>query len=321
MKIMITGGAGFIGSHLVKHYIDKGYEVIVVDKFSYAAYKGKRLANINCKVIDIDLADDSTYIGYKLDQHKDVDIILHLAAETHVDVSITDPIEFVNSNIVGTVNLLEWTRKLPNLKKLIYFSTDEVYGPAEIWQYFQEGDRYRASNPYSATKAAAEQLCYAYKNTYGVPVVISRCMNVFGIMQHPEKFIPLVIKKLLDKEVITIHVDKNNKSGSRYYLHTEDVCNAMDLLIDKQLMRTSFNIAGVKEVTNRDILFKISKILGITPKFDEVVFDAARPGHDLRYALDGSRLKMLGFNALEDFDDRLVNTVNWYLNNKDWLEI
>ena len=225
MKILITGGCGFIGHHVVEHFLKTTkWEIVIFDKLTYAASGFDRVRDIKAfddKRVTFFTTDLTRSIPHGVIQEtKDVDYILHLAAETHVDNSINDPEPFVMSNVIGTMHMLEYAKKLDDLRGFNYFSTDEVFGPAPEGVNYKEWDRYDSTNPYSATKAGGEELCLAYANTYKVPVFITHGMNCFGERQHPEKFIPLVIKKILADEVVSIHADDTKTiPGSRFYIH------------------------------------------------------------------------------------------------------
>lgn len=325
-KVMITGGCGFIGHHVVEHFLkNTDWKIYILDKLTYAAIGFHR-------VRDIDAYDDERvdYFTYDLTrpiskgvikETQDVNYILHLAAETHVDNSITNPMKFVMSNVVGTTNLLEFARRhCKNLEAFCYFSTDEVFGPAPEGVDYKEWDRYNCTNPYSATKAGAEQLCLAYANTYGIPLFIIHCMNVFGERQHPEKFIPICINKIINGEEVTIHSNTSKtKAGSRFYIHARNVASAVNFLIDNYQQREIYNIVGEKELTNLQVAQIIAKILDRELKYKMVDFHSSRPGHDLRYALDGGRMAEIGWEVPVTIEESLKNTVDWTLRNIKWL--
>ena len=241
-KVLITGGAGFIGHMFIKELIENtDYEVISMDRLDYSGnlnrisdmMKSYNQADQNrLKVIHHDLKAEinnlvATQIG-------DIKHFFHIAASSHVDRAIEDPMSFVMDNVVATCNALDFSRKLDNLETFVYFSTDEVFGPAKEGVKFKEWDRYNSTNPYSATKAGGEELAIAFHNTYDVPVIITHCMNVFGKRQHPEKFIPNTVWKALNDEKVIIHADSTKKKpGSRHYVHVEDVANAVLFILDK----------------------------------------------------------------------------------------
>ena len=251
----------------------------------------------------------------------DIDYIVHMAAETHVDNSIKYPLLFLNNNILSTLNMLEYSRNLKNLKMFFYFSTDEVFGPALNNILYKEWDRHKPTNPYSASKSAAEQICIAYENTYKVPLMIVNVMNAFGERQHVEKFIPLCIKKILNNEKVYIHSypDKTT-SGTRFYIHGRNIAAAVLFLIKNGSIGEKYNISGEREVSNLEMAQMIAKFMGKPLDYEMIDFHSDRPGHDLRYGLDGSKLFDMGFKLPLNFEDSLEKTVVWTLENQKWLE-
>lgn len=332
MRILITGGAGFIGHHFIEAILkETDWEVVILDGLNYAA-NPNRLTNISnwcaekhrVKFIWWDLRSE---INFSIEKEiGEVDYVVHLAAESHVDRSITDPKKFILANILGTYHLLDFI-KLHPVKKFIYFSTDEVYGPITKGA-FKEDARHAPGNPYSATKAAAEDICLAFANTYNLPIIITNTMNVFGERQHPEKFIPMVIRKVLNGELITIHSNKEKtKAGSRFYIHARNAWKAIQFILEntdefievKNPSKGRFNIVGEKEVDNLELAQFISNIVGKPLVFEMVDFHSSRPGHDLRYGLDGTKLKSFGFTYPKSFEESLTKTINWQLEHRDWL--
>ena len=330
MKIIITGGCGFIGHHFVEHiYKNTDWEIIVIDKLSYASNGFERMRDtdtLNDKRVKVFTSDLILPLSEGLIKEigTDVDYIVHMAAETHVDNSIIDPKLFINNNIISTVNLLEYARNyLPNLKTFFYFSTDEVFGPALGNTLYKEWDRHKPTNPYSASKSAAEQICISYENTYKTPLMIVNVMNAFGERQHVEKFIPLCIKKILNNEKIYIHSYPDKKtSGTRFYIHARNIAEAVLFLIKNGTIGEKYNISGEREVSNLDMAKMIAKFMNKEEELDyELVdFHSTRPGHDLRYGLDGTKLFNMGFKLPVNFEESLKNTVLWTLENKKWLE-
>ena len=239
-KILITGGSGFIGHQAVKKFLEHtDYEILILDRLSYAGNLD-RLSEVFLEVGEKSRSRvEYVYYDLKapfnddiLKKFKDINKIIHIGASSHVTRSIENPSVFVQDNIIGTFNLLEAARKLSNLELFYYFSTDEVFGPSEEDTKFKEWDRYNSKNPYSATKAAGEELTIAYSNTYSIPSLITHCCNVYGQRQHHEKFIPNSIKKILSNENIIVHTDENNKPGSRYYIHNEDLAESITFLVN-----------------------------------------------------------------------------------------
>lgn len=322
MHVVITGGCGFIGSHLVERILkSNGWSISVLDGLSYASRGLDRLHSIKAfdygrvQVFPVDLSrplprDVKRELGK-------IDAIVHMAAEVHVDKSIADPERFVQSNIMGTFQMLELAREFKP-SHFLYFSTDEVFGPATDGVAHKDWDRYNSANPYSATKAAGEELALAWANTYGVPLTITHCTNVFGERQNPEAFIPSTIGKVLYRERVRIHTNAAGVSGARFYIHAGDVAAAVMRLLDTEPRRDKFNITSDSELTNMDVALAVAEALAMTFDFDYVSTD--RPGCDFRYALDGSKLRALGWKPAEDFDAVLERVVGWYAENQSWLK-
>lgn len=327
MKILITGGCGFIGHHFVEHiFINTDWDIVIIDKLSYASKGFDRLRdtgtlnNDRIQIFTNDLVNPLPY-GIVKEIGSDVDYIVHMAAETHVDNSIQDPKLFLDNNIQSTLNMLEYARTITNLKMFFYFSTDEVFGPALNDKLFKEWDRHKPTNPYSASKSAAEQICIAYENTYKTPLIIVNVMNAFGERQHVEKFIPLCIKKILNNEKIFIHCYPDKKiSGTRFYIHGRNIAAAVLFLIKNGTIGEKYNISGEKEVSNLDMAQMIAKFVNKPLDYEMIDFHSTRPGHDLRYGLDGSKLFDMGFELPVNFDESLEKMVKWTLENQKWLE-
>ena len=264
------------------------------------------------------------------------DYIIHLAASSHVDRSITYPMEFVMDNVVGTCNILNFAREQKDLKRFVYFSTDEVFGPAPNGVNYKEYDRYNSSNPYSASKAGGEELAVAFENTYKLPVFITHTMNVFGPRQHPEKYIPMCIRKVRDDDTVYIHSD-NTKTipGSRFYIHGSDVADAIYFLLhlneeQLKLAYTSdfggakcpkFNVVGKEEINNLQMAKYIADCQGKELKYEMIDFHTSRPGHDLRYALSGEFMKKLGWEPRFTLRERIKEVVDWSMKNPDWINL
>lgn len=337
-KILITGGAGFIAHHLVcKVLRETDWEIVTLDRLDYSG----NLNRLDDALKDFD-AETKKRVRVVFHDLKaelnpliraaigNVDYIAHLAAGSHVDRSIEYPMEFVLDNVVGTCNILEYAKsQKENLKRFIYFSTDEVFGPAPDGIKYKENDRYNSTNPYSATKAGGEELAVAYENTYGLPIYITHTMNVFGQRQHPEKYIPMCIKKARDGEKITIHSDSTKTiPGSRHYIHAEDVADAVLFLLKNEFDLKSewggakcpkFNIVGAEEIDNYELASIIAAAQGKELIYEFVDFHSSRPGHDLRYALDGNKMKELGWEPSKSVKERIAEVVNWTLENDRWL--
>lgn len=327
MKILVTGGAGFIGHHFCEHILKhSNYEIVVIDRLNYASSGFDRLRDVKVydnKRVKVFTHDITLPIVDGLKKEiGEVDYIVHMAAETHVDNSITNPEPFVMSNVIGTMRLLEYAKTLKKLKMFVYFSTDEVFGPAPGDTLYKEWDRYNSGNPYSASKAAGEELVLAWANTYKVPAIITHCMNVIGERQDVEKFVPKCIKACLTGEKVYIHSNKSKtKAGTRFYIHARNVADAVWFLIQRGYQGTDkFNIVGQQEIDNLTLAKKISKIVGKKINYEMVDFHGSRPGHDLRYGLNGDKMKMLGWVPPKSLEESLEKTVRWALDNPKWIK-
>lgn len=324
-RVLVTGGAGFIGSHLIEHIIRvTTWDIVCVDKLSYSSKGWARLQDsgayfnprLKCFTWDL-ITPFSEGIRQEIG---DVNIIIHMAAETHVDKSISDPVGCVQNNVMSTVHLLEYSRGLKNLRMFQYFSTDEVFGPAPKGTNYKEWDRHRPTNPYSASKAASEDICLSYENTYKVPVIITNLMNVYGERQYVEKFIPLVMKKITQGETVYIHTEPDGKTpGTRFYIHARNVAAAVLFILEKGTPGEKYNITGECEVDNLAMAQKIAAAMGKELKYELVDFHSDRPGHDTRYSLDGSKLFEMGWHLPVNLDDSLAKTVHWTLLHPEWL--
>lgn len=325
-RILITGGCGFIPSHVVEHFHRvTEWEIFIIDKLSYAAKGTSRLKSsdlLNSPRIHLYVFDLQCPLSPGLiDELGKINYIIHMAAETHVDNSISNPVDFIKNNVDSTLHLLEYARNLASLKKFFYFSTDEVYGPAPGEISYKEWDRHRPTNPYSASKSAAEQICLSYENTYKVPVIIINVMNAFGERQHVEKFIPKCIKMISEGHTVTIHSDSTcTKAGSRFYIHARNIASAVFFLIDKGEVGEKYNVTGEKEMDNLSLAQFIANHLGEELKYEMFDFHSTRPGHDLRYSLDGSKLFSLGWHLPRNFEESLRKTIDWTLKHPEWLE-
>ena len=324
MKILLTGGAGFIGHHVAEHFLRvTDARITFLDRLDCSGNLN-RITEIRdwdkhkrrCRFVFHDLrAPISDHLAHQLGEH---DVILHLAALTHVDRSIAEPLAAVQDNVLGTCHILEHARR--GVEKFVYFSTDEVFGPAPVGTAYREWDRYRSTNPYSATKAAGEELTLAYHNTYGVPALITHTMNVFGERQHPEKYIPGTIARVRDGELVKVHADSTRThAGSRFYIHARNVADALLHLLRVSESGEKYNIVGEVECDNLRLAQLIAESVG-KPLYHEMVdFHSSRPGHDLRYALDGSKMKELGWQPKVSFEQSLQRVVEWSLSHPRWL--
>jgi len=337
-KVLITGGAGFIAHHIIAHIIkNTDWDIVTLDRLDLSGNLN-RLHEIldefstadkkRLKIVFHDLkAEINSQIKSELGEP---DIILHLAAASHVDRSIIYPMEFVMDNVVGTVNLLDFARSLKKLEKFVYFSTDEIFGNAPEGVSYKEYDRYNSTNPYSASKASAEEFCVAYENTYKLPIVITHTMNVFGERQHPEKFIPMTIQRVRDSEKVFIHANKEKtKAGSRHYIHAQDVADGLMFILDLKNYKhrgdfgnakcPKFNLVGPEEINNLDLAKKIAEVQNRELIYELIDNHSSRPGHDLRYSLSPNLLKSLGWEPKIILSKRIEEVVNWSLKSKRWL--
>ena len=339
-KVLITGGAGFIAHHVIDLILrTTDWHVICLDRLDISGNLNrlhdmlqdhdKQMVSQRLRIVFHDLkAEINSQIVHDIGP---VDIVLHLAAGSHVDRSIAYPMEFVQDNVVGTVNLLDYARKNhPNLEKFVYFSTDEIFGIAPVGVSYKEYDRYNSTNPYSASKAAAEEFCVAYENTYKMPIVVTHTMNVFGERQHPEKFIPATIQKVRDGETVIIHSDPTRTvAGSRMYIHARDVAEGLMFILGLtdykhtgdygQAHCPKFNLVGTEEIDNLTLAQMIAAAVGQELKYEMTDFHTSRPGHDMRYALDGGLLKSLGWEPRIKLSERIDEMVKWTLENERWL--
>lgn len=338
MRVLITGLCGFIGHHVAEHLLAAtDWELVGLDRID-ATSTLHRLRHLECwpecgKRVTFVWHDLRAPINTTVDrQLGPVDAVLHLAASTHVDRSITEPMTFIHDNVIGTAHLLEWWRARRDArvhdevsKYFLYFSTDEVFGAADHGELFTEFDRYRSTNPYSASKAAGEELTCAYSNTYGLHASAVHVMNVIGERQHPEKFVPKVIRKVLRHELVSIHADETaTKPSTRFYTYAANIAHALRWILDHRHEHPRFdkwNIVGEREVSNLELCQKIADVCAVTPlKYELVSFTSSRPGHDFRYAMSGEKLKRAGFSYPYTFEQGIERTVRWFLDHTDWLE-
>jgi len=313
VKVLVTGGAGFIGSNFVRYALaaHPDWQVTTLDKLTYAG----RIENLDSvknhprhRFVKGDVADAAVAAPLV----RDADIVVHFAAETHVDRSILHAGDFITTDVFGTFVLLEAARENTGLRRFVQISTDEVYGSVPEGSS-RETDELRPRNPYSASKAGADRLAYSYWATYQVPVIITRASNNYGPNQFPEKIIPLFITNLIDDIPVPLYGDGQNV---RDWLHVDDHCRAVDLLIEKGVPGEVYNIGGGNHVKNVDLTHRILALVGKPASLITPVAD--RPGHDRRYSLDTAKLQSLGWRPLEPFDEGLASTVRWYRDNERW---
>ncbi len=330
-SILVTGGAGFIGSHLVRYFVKKyknKYFIVNLDKLTYAGNL-ENLKDIedrdNYKFIKGDIKD-AVLVEEIFEKYK-IHSVIHLAAESHVDRSIENPLEFVNTNVIGTLTLLNTAKKYwdSGEDNLFYHvSTDEVYGSLGETGKFLETTCYDPRSPYSASKASSDHFVRAYAHTYGLNTMISNCSNNYGPFQFPEKLIPLIINNIVNKKTLPVYGDGKNV---RDWLYVEDHVKAIDQIFHKGKYNETYNIGGDNEWMNIEIVRKLCDIvdgkLGRKPKESQALIEFVkdRPGHDRRYAIDSSKLQsQIGWIPETDFATGMEKTVEWYLHNKSWLE-
>lgn len=321
MKLLVTGGLGFIGSNFIRRLLATNPDAYVtcLDRIDDAGSLGRLVPVIDrygrTRIIWHDLR--APINAATLGLSGEFDYIVHFAAGSHVDRSVREPLTFIADNCMGTAHVLEYARHhlTPN-GKLLLFSTDEVVGAAPEGVEFDEQAPMNALNPYAAAKAAGEVLAPAWANTYGLPIVVTRCTNVYGPDQHHEKFIPLCIRKILADELIQIHA-KDGRSSSRYYVHVDDVSDAVLTVLRQGGIIGSvdtgrYNIAGSEEHENLEVAQRIAALLGKRLHYELVDFVPNRPRHDMRYGLKGDRLHALGWKTRISLDEGLKQTVEWY---------
>ena len=320
MRYLVTGGAGFIGSNFIRYIFNKYGEdaqVVNLDKLTYAGirenlaeYEGKK----NYRFVQGDIAvPEDVAEGYKGVDGSGIDVVVNFAAETHVDRSLMEAATFIQTDVQGVLVLLEEAKKhAPNLKRFIQISTDEVYGSIDNGS-FTETDPLNPRNPYSASKCGGDRMAYAYAQTYGMPVIVTRASNNFGPFQYPEKLIPLFVTNAMDDLPLPLYGDGKNV---RDWLFVDDHCAAVDFLIEHGTNSEVYNIGGGNERENVEITHRILELTGKPKSLIKPVGD--RQGHDRRYSLDTKKLEALGFKCDTDFDAALERTVRWYMENQPW---
>lgn len=328
MRLLLTGGAGFIGHHTIEHFLkNTDFELVVMDRLTYAGNLGFlndldiwKTEGHRVRFVYHDFRAEISELTANLIGN--LDYIIHMGAESHVDRSIVDPMPFAESNVVGTVNMLNFFKKYHPKARFFYVSTDEVYGPSIDGHLHREGEPHRPSNPYSASKSGAEAFCYSYWNTYGLDIVITNTMNNFGERQNKEKFVAKTVHRLLNKEPMIAHCKKVNDVvidvSSRCWLHARNHADGLLFLLDKAVAGERYNITGEKKPVD-EMIKMIATFLGVDYEIVYEDFHSFRPGHDMHYGLDGTKMANMGWVAPFTLEESLKNTVLWVKDNQKWL--
>jgi dTDP-glucose 4,6-dehydratase len=334
-RLLLTGASGFVGSHVLRHVlVNTDWEIVCPVTFKHTGLQDRIRLSIagdesyqnRVTVVKCDLAFPISSISAR--EFGKIDYVLNLASESHVDRSIEEPADFIINNVSLICNLLDWAR-IASPEKIIHISTDEVYGPAPLGTAHREWiDQYFPSNPYSASKAAQESIVFSYWRTYGLSIMITNTMNLVGEMQHPEKFLPMIMRKILSGEKVTIHGSSAGELGSRFYLHARNQADALLFLLNQDFPTygasdkpAKYHIVGEREIDNLELANFVADHMNRKLNYEVVDFHTSRPGHDLRYALDGSLIAELGWKAPVALFDSLRRTIDWTLSHPEWLEI
>ena len=326
-RVLITGSAGFLGRHIIDHLlVNTDWNLIGLDSFRHRGDSLRVQPNDRYQIHCCDLAAP---ISYRLrEKIGPIDFIINSASESHVDRSIADPVPFVQNNVNLALNMLEFARKQDGLTKFIQVSTDETYGPALEGTDHPEWSTILPSNPYAASKAAQEAIAISYWRTFSIPLMITNTMNLQGEFQDPEKYLPLLIQKISKEQTVSVHGNPQY-IGKRHYLHARNMADALLFLLkeihperygDGSDRPSRFNIVGDVELDNLQLAQKVAGIMGKQLHYELQDFHSQRPGHDLRYALCGSKMRTLGWRAPVDYDSSLKKTIAWYLENPEWLK-
>jgi len=327
-RILITGSAGFVASHLVEHVLaNTDWHVIGIDSFKHRGDSFRIVGDP--KRYDVYCHDLTSPISHRLiDKIGHVDYVMMIASESHVDRSISDPVPFIENNIKLTLNVLEYCRQIKP-EKIIQCSTDEVFGPAPENYAHHEWDVIAPSNPYAASKASQDAIAFSYWRTYNCPIMVTHCMNMIGERQDTEKFIPMCIKKIIKGDTITIHANSDrSKIGSRMYIHARNLADAWLYLLNNHTPTKygeserldKFNIVGELELNNLEVAQFIAETLNMPLKYDLVDFHSSRPGHDLRYALNGNKIYEMGWRPPVPLKDSLKKMIQWTIDHQEWLK-
>ena len=321
-KVLVTGAAGFLGSHFVEEVlINTDWDIVALCRLTYVGDMERILQSLHVKENKDRIKIIYHDLKFELPPHTieaigSVDYVVHIAANSHVTRSIDHPRQFVEDNVVGTLNLLEWYRHYSPKALFINYLTDEVFGPAPEGYDFKEEDRWRPSNPYSASKAGQGALGIAYHNTYKLPIIHTYTMNLFGERQHKEKFVALAIDLISRNEPVKIHAQLDSYGnveyvGQRHWLHARNAANATLFILEHGEAGEHYNVVGDVELYNDDMVKRLGDLMGLNPRLQYVDLNKSRPGHDRRYSLDGSKLKRLGWSQPITFDESLLKTIDW----------
>lgn len=330
-RVLLTGGGGFVGSHTLRHLLrNTDWDIVLTDSFRHkgitdrVAQQMRGFGRNRVRVVVHDLTVPMSRV--LVNEIGRVDYVISMASESHVDRSIEDPRTFILNNVALVLTMLDYAR-IVEPEKFVQVSTDEVYGPASRGHDHVEWETHRPSNPYSASKAAQEDVCYSYWRTYGLPVALTNTMNIIGEMQDPEKFVPMVIKRVLTGETVPVH-GTPEAIGSRYYLHARNQADALlHLLRNVDVPRygegemAKYHVVGEREVDNLEMARMIAYAVGKPLHHELVDFHSTRPGHDLRYALDGSKIAATGWKPPLPLEESLVRSVRWTLAHPEWLDL
>jgi len=334
-RVLLTGASGFVGAHVLRHIlVNTDWDVVCPTTFTHKGLQDRiRLSAIGIdddfariKVIRCDFTSPISPLTAREFGH--IDYVLNLASESHVDRSIECPAPFIINNVSLICHLLDWARA-SDIEKFVQISTDEVYGPAPIdYAHTEWKDQHLPSNPYSASKAAQEDIAFSYWRTYGVPIAITNTMNIIGEMQDPEKFVPMVIKRVLNGDLMSIHGSLDGRVGSRFYLHARNQADGLLHVLKQDFPKYGeadtplrLHIAGEREVDNLELAQMIADFVGKNLNYEIVDFHTSRPGHDLRYALNCDKIESTGWKAPLALEESLKNTVEWTLQNREWLDL
>ena len=334
-RLLLTGAAGFIGSHILEHVlVNTDWDIVCVCSWKHKGTPERINSVLNphpewrkrVEVITHDLSTPFTEITKK--RIGDIDYVINAASDSHVDRSITDPVPFIQNNVNLILTMLEWAR-VAKPKVFVQVSTDEVYGAAPEGHNHKEWEPMLPSNPYSGSKAAQEAICISYWRTYGVPLILTNTMNNFGETQDSEKYVSKIIHSLNHNKPITIHGSQDGKFGSRFYLHARNHADAILFLIQNTTPAMyghvgvdrpdRYNVVGEKEMDNKEMADLVAKIMDKPLQYVTVDYHSTRPGHDLRYALDGEKLARMGWDAPCPLEDSMKKYINWTLEHKEWL--